>query len=183
MSEKELNIEKFYKNYFCIDKKDIKISLELLLKIKNAGISTEQFLDYLCQKHGFLLHGSIHEIKNGKIKLNYNKIFASDRAVVAIERSLYSNVGVNLQYPYFINEENPFVLKIHTKSDGKFIKKDKGFIYILDRNGFKNEPEGSWQFIKESREVNFIAVIETENNDFTYPVEFFNDFDEELLPN
>ena len=67
------------------------------------------------------------------------------------------------------------ILKIHTQ-DGKFIKKDAGFVYIINSDGFKNEPKVSWQFVKETDEVNSIAVIETENDDFIYPVEIFNDF-------
>ncbi len=86
-------------------------------------------------------------------------------------------MNVNLGYPYFINEESPLVLQVHTPPDKKFIKTEKGFIYIVDGTGFKNEPEGSWQFIKETGEVEFGAVVETENDDFKYPVEFFDDLD------
>ena len=175
--EVEIKIEDFCKKYFGLKEKSKRLSSEVMQELKKEDITTEQFLDYLCQKQGLLLHGSIHEIKHGKIKSNYNKIFATNKGVIAIERSLYSNVGVNLQYPYFISKENPFVLKIHTKDDGKFIKKDKGFVYVLKNNGFKNDPKGSWQFVKESSEADFVAVIETHDKDFTYPVEIFNDFD------
>jgi len=102
MAENETKIESFYKKYLGSNKESFKISLEALGELKKEGITTEQFLDYLCQKHGLLLHGSIHEIKHNKIKSGYNKIFASNLGVIAIERSLYSNVGVNLQYPYCV---------------------------------------------------------------------------------
>ena len=173
--DKTINMESFYKKYFGSNKEVIELPLKALQKLKKEGVTTEQFLDYLCHKHGFLLHGSIHQIKNGKLTSKNNKIFVSNKSAIAIMRSLYSNVDVNLQYPYFINDKNPLILKIHTQ-DGKFIKKDAGFVYIINSDGFKNEPKVSWQFVKETDEVNSIAVIETENDDFIYPVEIFNDF-------
>jgi len=57
------------------------------------------------------------------------------------------------------------------------LPEDSGFVYIVKSEGFKNEPKGSWQFVKETEEIDFIAVVETENDDFTYSVEIFNDFD------
>jgi len=175
--DKTINIESFYKKYFGSNKKVVELPLKALRELKKEGVSTEQFLDYLCQKQGLLLHGSIHQAKNGKLTSKSNKIFASNKSAIAIMRSLYSNADVNLQYPYFIDDKNPLILKIHTPANGKFIKKDAGFVYVVKSDGFKNEPKGSWQFVKETEEVDFIAVVETENNDFTYSVEIFNDFD------
>lgn len=173
-------MEDFYKRHFEEGEAKVKrISVEALRELKEKGITTEQFLDYLCQNHGALLHGSIHEISDDKLKSRWNKIFASNKSAIAIMRSLYSNVSVNLGYPYFINEENPLVLQVHAPPDKKFTKTEKGFIYIVDGAGFKNEPEGSWQFIKETDEVGFGVVVETEDDDFKYPVEFFDDLDSE----
>lgn len=177
MPEKEVNIESFYRKYFGSNEVGIKLPLKALRKLKKEGVTTEQFLDYLCQKKGLLLHGSIHQAKDGKLISKDNKIFASNKSAIAIMRSLYSNTDVNLEYPYFINDKNPLILKIHTRPNGTFIKKDTGFVYVVSGDGFKNEPQGYWQFIKETEEVDFIAVIETENDDFTYPVEIFNDFE------
>lgn len=176
--EMELKMEDFYKrNFESNEAKVKKISLDALRELKERGITTEKFLNYLCQKKGVLLHGSIHEISDDKLKSRWNKIFASNKSAIAIMRSMYSNVNVNLEYPYFITEKDPLVLKVHTPPDGKFVKTDKGFIYIIDGTGFKNEPEGSWQFIKETGEVEFGVVVETESDDFKYPVEFFDDLD------
>lgn len=176
--ERQKLMEDFYKKHLETQIEGVrKISLDNLKGLKERGVSTEQFLDYLCQNHGFLLHGSIHEISDDKLKSRWNKIFASNKSAIAIMRSMYSNVNVNLGYPYFITEEDPLVLKVHTPPDGKFIKTDKGFIYIVDGAGFKNEPEGSWQFIKETGEIEFGVVVETESDDFKYPVEFFDDLD------
>ena len=53
----------------------------------NKGVSVEEFLDYICNKYDFLLHGSIHKIEE-KIKSKNGKIFAANKAAIAIERSL-----------------------------------------------------------------------------------------------
>lgn len=173
---REAKIESFFKKYFNQNKEIVKISLGTLRILKKDSIATEQFLDYLCQEKGLLLHGSIYWVKNGKLISENNGIFATNKAAIVIMRSLYSNEGVNLQYPYFISDKNPLKLGIHTRADGKFTKKNTGFVYILNGDGFKNEPKGSWQFLKETDKVDFIAVVETESNDFTYPVRVFDDF-------
>ena len=66
---------------------------------------------------------------------------------------------------------------MHTPPSGKFISKEKGFVYIVSNEGFRNEPEGSWQFIKETGEIEFGMIVETEKADFKYPVEFSDDLD------
>ncbi len=170
-------MEDFYHKFFDVEERSIKkVSLDNLRELKEKGISTEQFLDYLCRNHGFLLHGSIKEIKDDVLKSGQKKIFASNKSAIAIMRSLYSNQDVNLGYPYFINEENPLELEIHTLPDGKFISTDRGFIYIVNTDGFKNSPEGSWQFINEKDEIEFRFIVEIEKNDFTYPVKISRDF-------
>ena len=171
--EKLLKMEDFYKRHFeSSEEKVKKISLENLQELKEEGITTENFLDYLCQEHKLLLHGSIHKISGDKLKSSKKKIFASNKAAIAIMKSLYSGGNVNLEYPYFISEKRPLVLKIHIPPDGKLIKASKGFVYVVDGAGFKNSPKGSWQFVKKAEEVEFNAVVETEDNDFQYPVDF-----------
>ncbi|MFH1253638.1 MAG: hypothetical protein V1664_04920 [Candidatus Uhrbacteria bacterium] len=169
----------FYEKFFSDSgTKGVKrISLEQLRELKEKGITIENFLDWLCQSKGLLLHGSIHEIAGEKLTSEQGKIFVSNRSAVAIMRSLYSNVGVNLQYPYFVTKDSPLILKVHTPTNKKFIKKENGFVYLVNSAGFKNEPEGSWQFVKEADGVEFDMVIETETADFKYPVEFFDDLD------
>ena len=169
-------MDDFYKKFSESGEKDVKIiSLEQLKELKEKNITTEGFLNYICEKKRMLLHGSINEITNGTLKSNEGKIFATDKSAVAIMKSLYSNIGVNLEYPYHFNENNPLVLKIHTPPDGKFISKDKGFVYVVSEEDFENKPEGSWQFVKEVDETDFDLSIETEKNDFKYPVEFYDD--------
>ncbi len=134
-------------------------------------------MDHLCQKQGLLLHGSIQEINEGKLKFGRRKIFASNKSAIAIMRSIYSNVGVNLEYPYFFDKDNPLILKIHTPPNEKFISKENGFVYVLNGEKFQNEPKDSWQFVKENDEVDFDLVIETEKTDFQYSVEIYDDLD------
>ena len=171
-------MENFYKNFSETNKGDVKkISLNQLKELKEKGITTEKFLDYLCQKHSLLLHGSIREKKEGKLRAKHKKFFASNKSAIAIMRSIYSNIGVNLKYSYFLDKNNPLVLKIHTSPKRGFIRKENGFIYVVNNEGFQNKPKGSWQFIKKADEVNFSLVVETEKSDFQYPVEVYNDFD------
>lgn len=153
--------------------KDLK-DIILIENYLNKGISVEKFLDYICGKYGFLLHGSIHEIKD-KIKSKDGKIFTSNKAAIAIMRSIYSNIGVNLKYPYFIDKNNPLILEIYTPKNGKFVSAKRGFVYILNKKGFKNDPEGSWQFIKKGDESEFLGVIRTRNKNFKYPVRVYKD--------
>ena len=68
---------------------------------------------------------------------------------------------------------------VHTPENGRYISQDNGFIYLVKKDGFLNEPAGSWQFISQSPEVNYFIVVETKRADFNYPVEFKNDLDQE----
>ncbi|MGE4554982.1 MAG: hypothetical protein AB7D02_02555 [Candidatus Paceibacterota bacterium] len=177
--EKEIKskIEDFVKKYFESEKEGVKrISLDAIKELKEKGITTEQLLDFLCQERGVLLHGSIYEIPEDKLKSRNKKIYATNKGAIAIMRSLYSNLNVCLEYPYHITEKKPLVLKIHTPPDGKFIKTERGFVYVVNKKGFKNRPRGSWQFIKKADEVEFIAVVETEEDDFKYPVKVLKDY-------
>ena len=141
-----------------------------IISINGSGISTEYFLDYLCRRRSLLLHGSVHYIE-GKLKAREGKIFTSNRAVIAIMRSLYSNVGVKLLYPYFIDREHPFGLRIIVPDGKHYESKEKGFVYVVRNEDFKNEPKNSWQFIKEAKELSFEFAIEIGKEDFRYPVE------------
>lgn len=171
-------MEDFYKKFSESGGDGVKkISLEQLRELKEKGITTESFLDYLCQKEEVLLHGSINEISDDKLRSGHKNIFASNKAAIAIMRSLYSNINVNLEYPYFFDKDNPLILKVHTPPNGKFISKENGYIYIVSSEGFQNEPKGSWQFIKEADEIPFNMIVETEKPDFKYPVEFYDDLD------
>lgn len=119
----------------------------------------------------------MYEIATGQLQSKQKKIFASNKSSIAIMRSLYSNINVNLEYPYFFDKNNTLILKVHTPPSGQFISKENGYIYIVNDDGFQNEPKGSWQFLREVDEVQFDMVFETEKADFTYPVELYNDLE------
>jgi hypothetical protein len=164
-------MEDFYARYFETPNEGVRrISLENLQELKEKGVSTEQFLDYLCQNHGYLLHGSLSEIQGDKLVSEVGEIFASNKSAIAILKSVYSNRGVDLKYPYRIREDSPLDLKIEVPTDGQYITADRGYVYVVNSDGFRNNPEGSWQFIKESKEVEFHTIVETEKDDFKYPV-------------
>ena len=67
--EQETKMEEFYAKHLAGKGSEINIiSSEAIKELKNEGIRLEQFLDYLCQKHSLLLHGSVHEIKDNHLK-------------------------------------------------------------------------------------------------------------------
>lgn len=157
----------------------IKISVDKVNDLETEGIRLEVFLDYICAKYGYLMHGSIIEIKDNYLKSQFGKVFASDRSAIAIMRSIYSNRNVNLEYPYQYDDQHPLKLVVHTPEDGRYISQDNGFIYLVKKDGFFNEPAGSWQFVSQSPEVNYSIVVETKKADFNHPVEFKNDLGKE----
>lgn len=175
-SERERRIENFYQKHFEGSVEGVRrITIEDLRELKEKEISVEQFLNWLCQKQNALLHGSVFEIKNGVVQSQDHKVYATDSPAIAILKSVYTNVGANLEYPYFITDKEPLQLKIHTPLDREDVSVEQGFVYVLDREGFENEPEGSWQFVAHSNRIGFSAIIETTKGDFEYPVEILQD--------
>ncbi len=151
------------------DGEKIFVSLRDLSKLKEEGIRTETFLDYLSRTQSLLFHGSIFHIE-GMLKSRGGLIYASNRAAIAIMRSLYSNIGAKLRYPYFIDENSPLELEIVVPKGETYEIKERGFVYLLKNDRFKNTPKGSWQFIKETDSLDYLFAIETEKADFSYPV-------------
>ena len=164
-------LEEFYRELIqrYEDGEKVFVSLRDLSRLKEEGIHTETFLDYLSETHSLLLHGSIFHI-DGKLKSRDSLIYASDRASIAIMRSLYSNIRAKLRYPYFIDENNPLELEIIIPEGETYEVKERGFVYVLKNDGFENIPKGSWQFIKETDSLDYLFAIETEKADFSYPV-------------
>lgn len=178
-------LENFYKDRVERKKGRVKrVTLDELKELKEKGLTTEAFLDYVAQKQDLLLHGSIYEITGNKIKPHQltGKVFASEIAAIAIMRSLYTNRGVNLEYPYFINEEySPLSLTVHIDPEVDYAQTERGFVYLVKRRNFKNRPSGSWQYIKRGSAF-FSIVVETEKEDFKYPVKLITDLDANPTP-
>jgi len=146
---------------------------DIYQRLKSNGYSNEYILDSLVESEGVLLHGSRVDISDNYIRPNNKgEVFATDLASIAILKAIVSNRGLihpGLQYDWIINEENPLVLKIHGIRE--FTIGSVGFVYIIpDRNGFRNEPEGSWQYIKKGSRAHFSFKIEVSRDDFTYPI-------------
>ena len=156
------------------------IKLEELKELKERGINLEDFLDYICHERRWLMHGSIQKIaENDRLRSKFGKIYGSNIAAVAIMRSLYSNRNTNLEYPYQVTAEQPFFLNIHFDPETGFIHVPRGYIYLIPRDRtFVNQPAGSWQYVSNSSSKEIRAVVETEEADFTHPVESADDLDE-----
>lgn len=146
------------------------ISLETLRALKEKGVTTERVLDYLVQKKGVLLHGSTEHIRGDELHAHGEKIFATNNSAIAILKSVYSNRGVNLQYPLMINEDSPLSLTVHATQERPYSVAEKGSVYIVEPDGFTNDPPGTWQYVSHEPFAKFRAIIETESDDFRYPV-------------
>ncbi len=149
------------------------VSVRDMSQLKSAGYSTEDLLNYLSTHYQSLLHGSRTEISDDHLKQNGSgKVYGSDLAAIALMRAIVSNKGLKhpgLQYPYFIDEENPLEVKVHGINDDTIGQ--KGFIYVLNqRDGFENNPEDSWQYVRTGQDVPIAAKIAVEKSDFTYPI-------------
>lgn len=156
-----------------------KVILKDLELLKGLGISLETFLSYIGDRHNLLFHGSVFPLNGETLVSTNNKIYASSNPAIAIMRSLYSNRGVVLGYPYFISEKEPLKLVIHTRKDLEYPKVDKGYIYIVSKSSsFINVPAGSWQYTSNEPFLEVLGVIETSISDFSYEVSVIGDYEE-----
>ncbi|MFT4311203.1 MAG: hypothetical protein ACMXX7_01100 [Candidatus Woesearchaeota archaeon] len=149
------------------------VSAKDLSQLKSAGYTSEDLFDHLSKHYQSLLHGSRTEISDNCLKQNgAGKVYGSDLAAIALMRAIVSNRGLEypgLQYPYFIDEKNPLEVIIHGINDNTIGQ--EGFIYVLNqREGFENNPKGSWQYVKTGQDVPIAAKIAVEKSDFTYPI-------------
>ena len=149
------------------------ISKNYLDGFKSKGYSWEYILNHILAKYGVLLHGSRVDISDDYIRPNIEgNVFAADLASIAILKAIFSNKGLinpGLQYGWFINEKKPLILKIHGIQE--YTIGSEGFIYIIpNRNGFRNEPEGSWQYVKKRTNVPYSLKIKVLREDFKYPI-------------
>ena len=120
-----------------------------------------------------MLHGSRIEISDDHLKSNRaGRVHGSDLAAIALMRAIISNRGLQhpgLQYPYFIDEEHLLEIKIHGINEGTI--GDFGFVYILNqREGFENNPKGSWQYVRIGQDVPIAAKVAVGKADFNYPI-------------
>lgn len=144
-----------------------------LSQLKSAGYSVEDLFEYLSQQYQSLFHGSRTDITDTHLKqTGVGKIYGSNLAGIALMRAIISNRGLKspgLQYPYFIDDNHPLEIKIHGINDDTI--GTKGFVYVLNqRDLFKNNPLGSWQYEIEGQNVAIAAKVAVESTDFRYPI-------------
>ena len=147
------------------------ISRNDLLELLQNNISVEFFLDYLCKKYGVLLHGSRIYFET-YLEQRSKAIFATNLGSIAIMKSLLSNKGCNLSYPYFISEKSPLIVEVGERGEiNSETIGEKGYVYIIRSDKFKNDPKKSWQYInKKHKEVQILGKVEILFEDFNYPI-------------
>ena len=167
-------LEEFVRTYKTYEeKKGIAIITATdLADLKSKGYTIEDFLKHITDRFHLLLHGSREDISGPDLKPNEEfNIFVTDLASIAIMRAIISNRGLRhpgLEYSFFIDEDNPLEVKIYGMNESTI--GERGFVYVIgDRTGFKNDPEGSWQYVK-GLFAPFIAKVEILREDFTYPI-------------
>jgi hypothetical protein len=173
MSDKKV-LDDFIGDYKLNRKEGISlVSASDLSQLKSAGYTSEDLFNHLIEHYQSLLHGSRTEISDDHLKQNgAGKVYGSDLASIALMRSIVSNRGLEypgLQYPYFIDAEHPLEVRVHGINDDTIGQ--NGFIYIINqRDGFENDPKGSWQYVRTGQDVPIVAKIAVEKSDFTYPI-------------
>jgi len=153
------------------------ITLDDLAEMKNRGVSTEMFLDYLIKKHNCLLHGSRDRIplEEGIVSSGREKIYATNDASVAIIKAIFSAKGLrNLGYHLGRSGQQKVTIEGNATQD---TIGERGYIYVVgDAEGFSNEEtQGQTEFIKVAKKgdaIPYSKSIEIEKKDFKYPVEF-----------
>lgn len=173
MSDKKV-LDDFIGDYKLNRKEGISlVSTSDLSQLKSAGYTSEDLFNHLNKHYQSLLHGSRTEISDDQLKQNGSgKVYGSDLAAIALMRAIVSNRGLEypgLQYPYFIDEKHPLEVRVHGINDDTIGQ--NGFIYVLNqRDGFENDPKGSWQYVRTGQDVPIAAKIAVEKSDFTYPI-------------
>ncbi|MBT4175160.1 hypothetical protein HOC80_05125 [archaeon] len=146
------------------------VSEEDISQLRSTGYSVEDLLDHLNEHYQSLLHGSRTEFNNHLKPNEEGRVFSTDSGAIALLKAVISNElpFPGLKYPYFIDGRNPLVVKIHGINDETI--GEKGFVYVLNqRQGFTNDPTGSWQYIKRG-ETPIAARIPVKRSDFAYPI-------------
>ncbi len=173
MSDKK-QLDEFIEDYKLSSNDKISfVSAKDLSQLKSLGHTSEDLFNHLNKYYKTLLHGSRIDISNNYLKQNeFGEVYCSNLASIALMKAIISNRGLKfpgLQYPYFIDVEHPFEVKIHGIND-KTIGQ-KGFVYVVNQNNiFENYPKKSWQYVNKTQHVSIIAKIAIEKSDFTYPI-------------
>ena len=147
--------------------------LEVIDRLRSRGFSWEDTLNYLVENYGVLLHGSRIDISEDYLGPNHEgDVFATNLASIAILKAITSNRGLihpGFVYPYKISDKNPLILKIYGIQ--QYTIGSEGFVYIItNKAGFRNNPEGSWQYVKKGTNVQYSLKIKISRENFVYPI-------------
>ena len=136
----------------------------------------EPALDALVKQRGVLLKGSGSKARPGTpLGLTGPNTWAhaTDEAAIAILQALFSNeVPRHLNawtFPMRITRDDPLVIRVVNPRPG--FQRPRGYVYLLEREGFKNYPARSWQWVSTQSDRQVQGRIEVERRDFHYPVE------------
>jgi hypothetical protein len=136
----------------------------------------EPVLDALVKQRGVLLKGSGSKAQPGTPlgRTGTNAwAHATDEAAIAILQAIFSNeVPRHLNtwtFPMRITREDPLVVKVVNPRTG--FQRPHGYVYLLDREGFRNHPGRSWQWVSSRDDHRVHGRVEVERRDFHYPVE------------
>lgn len=146
------------------------IDSSTLFVLKSRGFTLEDLLNRVTDELKFLLHGSRVDISEGFLRPNASgKIYTTDTASVAIMKAIISNRGLRypgLYYDFLLDRKSPLEVEIYGMHENTI--GERGFVYVIeDKEGFENEPKGSWQYVKEGRSaVPYVAKIEVLKEDF-----------------
>lgn len=143
-----------------------------LSEMKEKGISTEMFLDFLGKKYRYLFHGSRNDISlSEQIKSSEGgKVFASSSPAIAILKALYHNNAKNLGYPLNLAEDNSNLTLIVDGPQEDTIG-EQGYVYIIpNTDAFEKDPDSNWQYSSKTG-VTFLKRVQVGKDDFKYPVE------------
>ncbi|MEK7463687.1 MAG: hypothetical protein AAB610_01000 [Patescibacteria group bacterium] len=164
-------LERFYMLFS--DKEEI--TLEDLSKLKEQGITTENFLDYLSEKYNFLFHGSRNNLSFSEQITSQGRgvLFASSDPAIAILKAIYLNNAKNLSYPMnVIDNRSNLVLTIEGPEEDTI--GDTGYVYLIENSEeFEKDANSNWQYSKKDQDgkgTKFVKKIQIEKSDFLYPV-------------
>jgi hypothetical protein len=89
-----------------------------------------------------LLHGTRNTITEKILRPNRKgDLYATDRPILAIAKALVTNIAATLHYTLF---DEPFLLVI--EGDARSALCRCGHLYLVDREGFSQQPPGSTQW-------------------------------------
>jgi hypothetical protein len=136
----------------------------------------EPVLDALVKQRGVLLRGSGSKAEPGTpLGLTGPNAWAhaTDEAAIALLQALFSNeVPRHLNkwtFPMHITRADPLVIKVVNPRPG--FQRSRGYVYVLGREGFRNHPVPSWQWVSNRNDRRVHGRVEVERRDFHYPVE------------